>query len=62
MVALLGDDTSVSDTMDRKAMFFCPDCGRDEPVDGDWVLHQGTGENEYICPECRAVVLTQPRI
>lgn len=62
MVAHLGDDTPVFDTMDRKPILFCPACGRDEPVDGDWILHQGAGEDEYICHECRAVVLTQPRI
>lgn len=50
------------DTTDRKATFFCPACGRDEPVNGDWILHQVAGGDEYICPECRTVVLTQPRI
>lgn len=36
----------------RKAMLFCPTCGHESPVDGDWRLRERAHTTEYRCPDC----------
>ena len=55
-------DNAVTSATDRKAVFFCPDCGREERVDGDWITRSNSSGYEYVCSDCQTVVVTQPRI
>lgn len=51
-----------------KSVLFCPKCGHESPVDGDWTV---TGKSErgaertdaelvYECPNCDCVVTVRP--
>ena len=43
-----------------KATLFCPRCGHENPVDGDWVLTLRPETVEIHCPDCRALLTTRP--
>ncbi|WP_135821596.1 hypothetical protein [Halostella litorea] len=48
----------------RKALLACPDCGHENPTDGDWVVEQRRDDRPhdvYRCPDCDATVTTRPR-
>jgi predicted RNA-binding Zn-ribbon protein involved in translation (DUF1610 family) len=48
----------------RKAVLYCPDCGHDSPIDGDWRVERDEndpGRVEYRCPDCGAVIAKRPR-
>lgn len=44
----------------RKAVLFCPDCGHENPVDGDWRRRRSSRSVDYVCPDCRATVTSRP--
>jgi len=50
---------------DRKSVLFCPACGHEAPIDGEWSVrhrHDVDGERTVTeCPECGDVVLSQPQ-
>jgi endogenous inhibitor of DNA gyrase (YacG/DUF329 family) len=47
---------------DGKAVLFCPVCGYDAPVDGEWTVADASGDRTDIeCPECGTLVVSQPR-
>jgi len=52
-------------TAGRKAVYVCPDCGHESPVDGDWLVAErevaGDHMEVYGCPVCGGHVLSQPR-
>ena len=43
-----------------KSTLFCPRCGHESPVDGDWVLTLRPETVEIHCPDCRTVLATRP--
>ncbi|WP_435076480.1 hypothetical protein [Halococcus sp. AFM35] len=48
----------------RKAVLYCPTCGHDSPVDGDWrVARDGDDPNrvDYRCPVCDSAIANRPR-
>lgn len=47
---------------ERKAVLFCPRCGREEPVDGNWNISTALDRETYVCPRCRTIVLSQPKL
>lgn len=59
---------SDSESTSRKAVLFCPVCGHEAPVDGDWAFEcDGDGDGDAArvdveCPECGHVVVSQPRL
>ena len=53
------DDSTVRTTR-RKAVLFCPECGHESHVDGDWLRVESAGRNSYVCPDCGNVVVSQP--
>lgn len=48
-----------------KSVLFCPVCGHESPMNGDWHVRQTDGESsvrgetEFVCPECETVVLVR---
>lgn len=46
----------------RKATLFCPDCGHESPVDGDWDYRTRTAPavEEVRCPTCRTRISERP--
>ncbi len=39
-----------------KSVLFCPDCGHESSVDGDWRVQETGRGAAYRCPECGATV------
>jgi len=44
----------------RKSVLFCPDCGHESRVDGDWQVQTRDDRHVYGCPACDAVVSERP--
>lgn len=46
----------------QKTVLFCPDCGHESLVDGDWVATDDyVARTRYVrCPECSATVTDRP--
>ena len=44
----------------QKTTLFCPRCGHESPVDGDWVLTLRPETVEIHCPDCRTLLTTRP--
>lgn len=40
----------------QKDMLFCPACGHESPISGDWVTEQHADGRTIRCPACRTVV------
>lgn len=39
-----------------KSVLFCPSCGHESELNGDWTLEMAGNTTTYRCPECRTVV------
>ena len=39
-----------------KATLYCPDCGHESRINGDWVIHVLAESLTYECPSCEAVI------
>ncbi|PSP90880.1 hypothetical protein BRC78_04930 [Halobacteriales archaeon QH_8_68_33] len=48
--------TSTTPPGPRKATLFCPGCGHESPVDGDWLCRERAGDVVYECPDCHTPV------
>jgi DNA-directed RNA polymerase subunit RPC12/RpoP len=47
-----------------KTALYCPDCGHDSPIGGDWRIERGENDSErtvYRCPDCSVVIANRPR-
>ena len=44
----------------RKAVLFCPRCGHESRLSGDWRIEETNPGREYACPECGTTVVEQP--
>lgn len=43
-----------------KSLLFCPVCGHESPVDGDWcVANDDSHDHDVVCPNCGQVVATR---
>ena len=40
---------------------FCPHCGHESRVDGDWIVKRGQRRCRYRCPTCDARIADRPR-
>ncbi|MFB6107270.1 MAG: hypothetical protein ABEJ82_00310 [Haloplanus sp.] len=45
---------------DRKAVLFCPECGHESALDGDWRLRTTADRRRVRCPDCGTVVDDRP--
>lgn len=43
-----------------KATLFCPECGHESNVDGDWRERRTHQSLRYRCPECHTTIATRP--
>ncbi|PSQ04821.1 hypothetical protein BRC92_03930 [Halobacteriales archaeon QS_4_69_31] len=41
-----------------KATLFCPDCGHENPLQGDWIVSPRCDGGLLVCPDCGATVTT----
>jgi hypothetical protein len=57
-----GTDEDVPLATARKAVLFCPDCGHEALVDGDWDERDdvAAGVRELRCPDCETVLTDRP--
>lgn len=39
-----------------KATLYCPDCGHESRINGDWLIHVHADSLTYECPNCGAVI------
>jgi transcription elongation factor Elf1 len=40
----------------RKATLFCPSCGHESEVSGDWIVHTDDARETYDCPVCNTTI------
>lgn len=40
----------------QKGVLFCPSCGHESAVNGDWVVDGTDDGRTYRCPECQTVL------
>jgi len=45
----------------QKAVLFCPRCGHESALPGDWRVTEDGAEVAYACPDCGETVVEQPR-
>ncbi|PSQ66962.1 MAG: hypothetical protein BRD24_01830 [Halobacteriales archaeon SW_9_67_24] len=52
------------DATPRKATLYCPDCGHESAIDGDWRVEHTTVDDRdravYSCPVCGTVITRRP--
>ncbi|WP_160135071.1 hypothetical protein [Halococcus salsus] len=48
------------DSMGDKAVLYCPECGHESPIDGDWNVDHDADSLVYTCPVCSTAVTTRP--
>ena len=39
-----------------KATLYCPECGHENHINGDWIIHVLTDSTSYECPECGTTI------
>jgi len=39
-----------------KMTLYCPECGHESRINGDWIIHVLTDSLTYECPNCEAVI------
>jgi predicted RNA-binding Zn-ribbon protein involved in translation (DUF1610 family) len=39
-----------------KATLYCPACGHESHINGDWIIHVLADSLTYECPNCEAVI------
>lgn len=41
----------------RKDVLFCPDCGHESPLGGDWLVDDTRDGRQLCCPECHHILV-----
>jgi predicted RNA-binding Zn-ribbon protein involved in translation (DUF1610 family) len=44
----------------QKTQLFCPSCGHESPVTGDWEAKQTEDGRAYGCPWCHTIISSRP--
>jgi predicted RNA-binding Zn-ribbon protein involved in translation (DUF1610 family) len=47
-------------SMGDKSVLYCPECGHESPIDGDWNVDHDADTLVYTCPACSTAVTTRP--
>lgn len=45
----------------QKATLFCPSCGHESDVAGDWIVHTENARQIYDCPVCNTTITKRLR-
>jgi predicted RNA-binding Zn-ribbon protein involved in translation (DUF1610 family) len=45
-----------------KLRLFCPACGHESPLDGDWLVRERAAGVAYECPECETEIADRTAI
>ena len=43
-----------------KTTLFCPTCGHESPLDGDWIGDDRSARHRLLCPRCGDCVVDRP--
>lgn len=60
MPHLTDQSTSASRATGPKSQLFCPSCGHESPVDGDWRIQATADGDVYGCPDCGTELTVRP--
>ena len=52
--------TPASRATEQKSRLFCPSCGHESPVDGDWHIQATADGDVYGCPDCGTELTVRP--
>jgi predicted RNA-binding Zn-ribbon protein involved in translation (DUF1610 family) len=44
-----------------KTVLFCPECGHESPVAGDWLVREEPSGTVFDCPICGTTITTRSR-
>lgn len=44
-----------------KATLYCPECGHESHINGDWIIHVLDTSLTYECPQCQAEIDSRQR-
>jgi predicted RNA-binding Zn-ribbon protein involved in translation (DUF1610 family) len=53
-------DQPPSRSPSHKSVLFCPACGHEEHIDGDWSVYPTLDGDVYRCPTCHEAVTVRP--
>ncbi|MDJ1430801.1 hypothetical protein [Halostagnicola sp. A-GB9-2] len=45
----------------KKGILFCPECGHESAITGDWIVHEKPARDVYECPVCSMTILNRRR-
>ena len=48
--------SSIGGTPTGKATLFCPECGHNSSITGDWTIYRLLESTIYVCPECETTI------
>jgi len=51
---------SPSHSPSHKSVLFCPACGHEDRLDGDWPVYPRLDGDVYRCPTCHETVTVRP--
>lgn len=40
----------------EKTTLYCPECGHESPINGDWTIHILVDSTTYECPDCGTTI------
>ncbi|PSP93938.1 hypothetical protein BRC91_07660 [Halobacteriales archaeon QS_4_62_28] len=49
-------ETSPLERSRRKSVLFCPGCGYESGIDGEWVVRRDSETRTYVCPQCETEI------
>ena len=52
-------DAAPAETERRKSVLFCPACGHESHVDGNWNVTADESGLQFACPNCGSVVASR---
>ena len=57
---MLTSNQTPDDSPPRKATLYCPECGHESLINGDWRVHVHGDCADYDCPECGMTITSRP--
>ena len=57
---MLTPDQTPENSPPRKATLYCPDCGHESLINGDWTVRVHDDCADYECPDCGMTIISRP--